>query len=113
MVTVLISVSLSAAITVAIAVGVKRQTIKLVTDACNANIAEVKKIRTLTLDDARTNGITTRYADNVICRQELRIFLEGRDLYELQNQEFYPDLMKFLDNTRTQGNTYHPARGRY
>ncbi len=62
MVIVLVSVLLSTAISTVIAVGVKRQTIKFVEEACNINIAEVNKIKTVTLD--AVNNLTdkvTRY----------------------------------------------------
>lgn len=44
------------------------------------------------------NGVVSQYANNEIVHQELRISLSGPDLCKLQNQKFYPKLMKFLDN---------------
>lgn len=44
------------------------------------------------------NGVVSQYANNEIVHQELRISLSGLDLCKLQNQKFYPKLMKFLDN---------------
>ena len=44
------------------------------------------------------NNVFSQYADNEKVYQELRIFLAGPDLCKLQSQEFYQDLMKFLDN---------------
>lgn len=58
-------------------------------------ITEVEE-RTQGQQRDKKNSLITLYGDNEICHQELRIFLSGHDLCELQKQPFYQELKKYF-----------------